>query len=121
MGTTTEAPGVPARFAEISNAAVLVEATYAAGEFRPELSYGSHFFQDLVETGIFYCALFDDRRGVTFRPDVVTSRPNVIADLDPATRLADVVHVARFDDLELYSDVVAQRVLCCRTSAAVAI
>lgn len=120
-GTTTEALGVPARFAEISNAAVLVEATYAAGEFRPELSYGSHFFQDLVETGIFYCALFDDRRGVTFRPDVVTSRPNVIADLDPATRLADVVHVARFDDLELYSDVVAQRVLCCRTSAAVAI
>ena len=118
-GTTTEALGVPVRFAEINHASALVEATDSQGNFRPELSYGSHFFQDLVETGIFYAAVFDDRPGVIFRPELVTDRPNQLLELVPDAEpdLVDVVHVARFDDLELYSDVVTQRVLCARRSA----
>ncbi|TBT83764.1 pyruvate kinase [Propioniciclava sinopodophylli] len=113
-GTTTESLGVPVRFAEINHAAALVEATDAAGNFRPELSYGSHFFQDLVETGIFYAAVFDDRPGVTFHPALVAARENALLELVPDAdpHLAAVVHVARFDDLALYSDVVSQRVLC---------
>lgn len=118
-GTTTEALGVPVRFAEINHVNALVEATDAQGNFRPELSYGSHFFQDLVETGIFYAAVFDDRPGVVFNPDLVTDQPNLLLDLVPDAEpdLVDVVHVARFDDLELYSDVVLQQVLCGRRSA----
>ncbi|HHU40631.1 MAG TPA: pyruvate kinase [Propionibacterium sp.] len=118
-GTTTEALGVPVRFAEINHATALVEATDAQGNFRPELSYGSHFFQDLVETGIFYAAIFDDRPGVQFNPTLVTDLPNRLLDLAPDAEpgLVDVVHVARFDDLELYSDVVAQQVLCARRSS----
>lgn len=118
-GTTTEALGVPVRFAEINHANALVEATDARGNFRPELSYGSHFFQDLVETGIFYAAIFDDRAGVTFNPELVTDRPNQLLELVPEAEpdLVEVVHVARFDDLELYSDVVTQRVLCARRAA----
>ncbi len=116
-GTTTEALGVPVRFAEISRASALLEATDAAGGFRPELSYGSHFFQDLVETGIFYAAIFDDRPGVTFNPALVTSRPNEVTTLvpDAEPHLVDVVHVARFDDLELFSDITTQQVVCTRT------
>ena len=116
-GTTTEALGVPVRFAEISRASALLEATDAAGGFRPELSYGSHFFQDLVETGIFYAAIFDDRPGVTFNPALVTSRPNEVTTLvpDAEPHLIDVVHVARFDDLELFSDITTQQVICTRT------
>ena len=118
-GTTTEALGVPVRFAEINHATALVEATDAAGNFRPELSYGSHFFQDLVETGIFYAAVFDDRPGVRFNPGLVAARPNELLDLLPdADRgLAEVVQVARFDDLRLWSDVTSQRVLCLTTGA----
>ncbi|MFV0450984.1 MAG: PEP/pyruvate-binding domain-containing protein [Propioniciclava sp.] len=111
-GTTTEALGVPVTFAEISNVAVLVEMTYADGDFRPELSYGSHFFADLVEPGIFYCALLDDRPGVRFHPEILLERPNLLAELDPQARLTDVVHVAAADDLILYSDVVGRRALC---------
>ncbi|MFV0429713.1 MAG: PEP/pyruvate-binding domain-containing protein [Arachnia sp.] len=110
-GTTTESLGVPVSFAEISHVSVLVETTYAEGDFRPELSYGSHFFADLVETGIFYCAVLDDRPGVTFQPQLITDRPNLIGDLDPATALADVIHVAAAADLTLYSDVVSKRAL----------
>ena len=117
-GTTTEALGVPVRFAEINHASALVEATDAQGNFRPELSYGSHFFQDLVETGVFYAAVFDDRPGVEFNPALATSAPNRVLDLVPDAEpgLVDAVHVARFDDLELYSDILSQRVLCARRS-----
>ena len=113
-GTTTESLGVPVRFAEINHASALVETTYAEGDFRPELSYGSHFFQDLVETGIFYAAVFDGRPGTTYAPGLVWARPNVVTDLvpDAAAHLVDVVHVARFDDLELASDIVSQHVVC---------
>jgi hypothetical protein len=118
-GTTTGSLGVPVRFAEINHAAALVEATDAAGSFRPELSYGSHFFQDLVETGIFYAAVFDDRPGVTFHPALVAARENALLELVPDAdpHLAAVVHVARFDDLALWSDIVSQRVVCARASA----
>ena len=113
-GTTTESLGVPVRFAEISHAAALVEATYAQGGFRPELSYGSHFFQDLVESGIFYAALFDERPDVAFRPEVALSRPNELRDLDPDAEalLTEVVHVVTLPGLELFSDIGSQRVLC---------
>ncbi len=112
-GTTTPSLGVPVHFTEVSNAAVLAEVTYAAGGFRPELSYGSHFFQDLVESGVFYVAVFDEHPDVVFNPELVLSRPNMLVELDPqAGEFADVIHVAWFPDLVLYSDIVTQRLVC---------
>ncbi len=113
-GTTTPSLGVPVKFAEICHAAVLCEVTYAEGGFRPELSYGSHFFQDLVESGIFYAAVFDERPDVIINRNWVYDRPNELTAIDPtATALEEVIHVAKFDDLVLYSDVVSQRLICC--------
>ncbi len=57
-GTSTPALGVPVRFAEINNISVMVEIEYMGDTLMPELSFGTHFFQDLVETDIFYAALF---------------------------------------------------------------
>ncbi|MFT3875286.1 MAG: PEP/pyruvate-binding domain-containing protein [Propioniciclava sp.] len=118
-GTTTVSLGVPVRFTEINHAAALVEATYAEGDFRPELSYGSHFFQDLVETGIFYAAIFGERPDVTFHPEMALQRPNLFGSLvrDAEPGLAEVIHVARLEGLELYSDIVSQRVVCAPASA----
>ena len=56
-GTSTPSLGVPVRFSEINNIAVLVEIAYMRDDLIPELSFGTHFFQDLVETDIFI-ALF---------------------------------------------------------------
>lgn len=113
-GTTSPSLGIPVHFTEISNAAAMVEFTYPAGGFVPELSQGSHFFQDLVESGIFYVAIFDQRPDVSFHPELVTDRPNRLADLVPdLAGLSNVLHVARFDELVLYSDIASQRVVCC--------
>ena len=112
-GTTTPGLGVPVSFAEISGATVLGELTYAPGDFHPELSWGSHFFQDLVETGIFYVAVMDDAPGTVFNPERVLARPNRLVELVPeAAPLEGVVHVAAFEALELRSDVVSQRLVC---------
>ena len=40
----------------------------------PELSYGSHFFQDIVESEIFYVAIFDGYRDVIFNPDRILQK-----------------------------------------------
>lgn len=67
-GSSTPSLGIPVSFAEICNASVLVEVAREAGGIMPELSFGTHFFQDLVETKIFYVALFPERADVVFRP-----------------------------------------------------
>lgn len=110
-GTTMPSLGVPVSFAEVCHAAVLCEVTH--GDFRPELSYGSHFFQDLVESQIFYAALFVDRPGVVLNVDHVLDLPNELTVLDPtATDLSDVIHVAGVGGMTLHSDVVSQRLIC---------
>lgn len=111
-GTTTPSLGVPVHFTEINRFAILCETTYAASDFRPELSYGSHFFQELVEGGLLYAAVFDDREGTRFQPELLWDRPNRLTELvdgsADAARLVEVVHVAETQGLLLHSDVMAQ-------------
>lgn len=79
----------------------------------PELSYGSHLFLDLVETGIFYAALFDGSAGTVFNPKFITKRENFLPDVVPGSdKFKDVVHIARIKDLLLCSDIVSQMVIC---------
>lgn len=78
-GSTTPSLGIPVSFAEICNAAALVEVAGHSEGFAPELSYGTHFFQDLVETGIFYVALFTGRDTVDFSDLYLTEAPNSLA------------------------------------------
>ncbi|MDR3304515.1 MAG: PEP/pyruvate-binding domain-containing protein [Clostridiales Family XIII bacterium] len=61
LGTTSPELGVPVRFAEISNVSIACEVSYEGGGYLPELSYGSHFFQDLVESDIFYASIFENK------------------------------------------------------------
>lgn len=79
----------------------------------PELSYGSHFFQDLVETGIFYAAIFEGQQDVVFRPEYILNRDNIINTILPdSSQAGDVIHVAQTRGMELFSDIVNQRLLC---------
>lgn len=112
-GTSTPSLGVPAHFTDLNAVTALCETTYTAGEFTPELSYGSHFFQELVESDICYAAVFQDRRGTVFRPDLLDG----LKDLHPqivgsdAAHLVDVIGVLATPGLELFSDVDQQRFL----------
>lgn len=58
-GTSHPDLGVPVTYAEISNAQVIVECSY--GTFTPELSYGTHFFGDMVVSNILYIPVFNEK------------------------------------------------------------
>jgi hypothetical protein len=115
-GTSTPGLGVPVRFAEIRQVAVLGEVAFSAGGLMPELSFGSHFFQDLVESDVFYVALFPENEGVSLNLDLLVDRPNLLPELLPAdAELAKVIRVADFaesDGLMLQSDILSQQVVC---------
>jgi hypothetical protein len=114
-GTTTPSLGVPVHFTELCHMAVICELSSAEEGFMPELSYGSHFFQDLVESGIFYAAIFDGQADVIFNPRLILETENQLpAMLHNNPQLSEVIHVAKTEGLELYSDVVSQTLLCGR-------
>lgn len=114
-GTTTPSLGVPVSFAEINNVAVLTELSYPGGNLMPELSYGTHFFQDLVETDIFYLALFTDKPGVTFNQEMLNRFPDIMKQVAPdAEKYSGIVRV--FDTssakLQIVAELVSQKVVC---------
>jgi hypothetical protein len=114
-GTTTPSLGVPVSFAEISNADVLVEIAYEGGNLMPELSFGTHFFHDLVEHDVFYSALFPNKAGVIFNEDLLRAMPNLLPEgLPDCSRHADCVGLydAAETGLQIVGDVVSQNVLC---------
>ncbi|MHC4259349.1 MAG: PEP/pyruvate-binding domain-containing protein [Planctomycetota bacterium] len=114
-GTTTPSLGVPVRFAEINKITALVEIAYEGGNLMPELSFGTHFFQDLVESDIFYVALFPQKEGVLFNKDKLFERPNLLTNFFPEERKhEDVVKVCEADSdlLQIMCDVVSQKAIC---------
>ncbi len=112
-GTTTPSLGVPVHFSEMSNMAAICEVAYQSAGLMPELSFGSHFFHDMVESGIFYAAIFDGSEGVTFYPERVLDCDNLLDEFLPEEReWEDIVHVASTTGLTLYSDISTQKVLC---------
>jgi hypothetical protein len=106
--------GVPVSFAEINNITALVEVDDPAGGFAPELSFGSHFFLDLVETNIFYAALFMDSKTVVFDKPWLDGLANDLTRLLPeAGDHEKVIKVHDFKkEIKLLSDVTSQKVLC---------
>ncbi len=118
-GTTTPALGVPVRFAEIRNVAVLGEIAFSEGGLMPELSFGSHFFQDLVESEIFYLALFPERADCVLNLAWLQAQPNQLAELIPSdAALSDVIRVVDVppdEGLLLQADILSQQILCHHT------
>ncbi len=92
-GTTTPSLGVPVGFAEINNYVSMSELAYSSHGLRPELSYGSHFFQDLVETGIFYTAIYQGERGCEFNEALFDRCPDRYRELTGDERYAEVIRV----------------------------
>ena len=110
-GTSTPTLGVPVSFADINHMKVIGEVAFEEGGLMPELSFGSHFFQDLVESDIFYAALFPHSYDCSYRNDILDNFPNCFTDAVPEMQeLKDVVKLFRFDDkpLILKADIKSQ-------------
>lgn len=110
-GTSSPELGVPVRFSDISGVAALVEVSEKSGHMVPDLSYGSHFFQDLVETGIAYAALFPENSHCRYYPEhlIHASAPAKLP-YTPATAVE--VHDFSHRPLQLRGDIIRQELVC---------
>jgi len=95
-GTTTPSLGVPVSFAEIRPVAAICEVM-SIGNVVPDVSLGSHFFNDLVEADMLYLAIHPTYPGHRIDAARLRAAPNRLAEVVPDdARLAEVVRVVDF-------------------------
>ncbi len=75
-GTSTPDLGVHVSYSDIYNARSLVELAGEAIGASPEPSFGTHFFQDLMEANIYPIAVFLDDDGTIFDGNFFYTTPN---------------------------------------------
>lgn len=119
-GTTTPSLGVPVSFAEIDTVSVLCEIVAMREDLVPDVSLGTHFFNDLVEWDMLYLALFPGKKGNGWNREFFENAPNRLAELMPdAASWAHVVRVIDFPGsqspgaaLKLAANSLEQKVVC---------
>jgi hypothetical protein len=73
---------------------MLIEVAKKKKDYVPEVSFGTHFFQDLVEAQIRYLPLYPDEEGSLFSEEFFLGSPNLLKKLLPeARRLEKVIRV----------------------------
>ena len=93
----------------------VVEISSQTGSMIPDLSFGTHFFHDLAEAGIFYAAVYPENSDVVYHPERLSHLPNTLTRTHPLAE--DLAHVVKVYDLKesrlnIRSDVVAQELIC---------
>ena len=113
VGTSSPELGVPVSFAQISGfCGICVVSDNRAG-YMPELSYGSHMFQDLVEAGIFYCALWGDERTVQYNEAFFGNLENLFSVICPERKeMAEMVRVSEPEKLWYWNNEQTGETVC---------
>ena len=118
--TSSPELGVPAAFADISEYNAICELSESRAGYQPELSYGSHIFQDLVEAQILYVAVFENQKTRVFRPELLHELPEISLEHFmkpeeiPGKESAAAVHVYLASGMQLYHDMSGERTVCVR-------
>ncbi len=103
-------------YANINKANLLVEVAFPKEGATPEVSYGTHFFQDLVEADIAFVPLFPDDPGFVLNESFLLQSENVLSAVAPeiqdCAKVVRVIHVPSVRSgqfLQVYLDNNAQR------------
>jgi hypothetical protein len=95
-GSSDSMQGVPVTYADIFNTRALVEVA-SKSSFSAEPSYGTHFFQDLVESQIFPLAVYPEKSGdhlnMEFIRKAENQRQKFIDEHLEAAKCIKVIHI----------------------------
>ena len=92
--------GVPVKYGDINNTSLLVEIAREKGEYTPELSFGTHFFQDLVEAEIRYLPLYPDQPKNIFNEKILLDSENhLLSIISSNKKYKNVVKVIKTSDI----------------------
>ena len=111
IGTSSQELGVPTMFSDISGFDVICEMEETKAGYNPELSYGSHIFQDLVEAEILYTAVFHNSKTLGFFPEKLSRFENISSEFDESGALAEIVKVYKVSNCTLYHDINKEELL----------
>ena len=113
IGTSSPELGVPTGFSDISEYDIICETEESSAGYNPELSYGSHIFQDLVEAQILYTAVFGNEKTIHFSPDKLASSEDVVSGFEPPEAVRGIVHVYDVSSrsCEVYNDIADEHLL----------
>lgn len=110
--------GVQVTYSDINNSAMLIEVAAPRGSYVPELSFGTHFFQDLVESAIRYLPIFPSDPSTIFDVDFLRGKPSVLPEILPqyahlarAIRVIDVAEVTGGQLLRVFMNADAEQAL----------
>ncbi|MFW5685532.1 MAG: PEP/pyruvate-binding domain-containing protein [Spirochaetota bacterium] len=111
-GSSTASLGIPVSFTEINTASVVVEVDALHEGLVPDLSLGTHFFNDMVEMNMLYIAHFLAQPGNRLNWDFLADRPSSLRRMIPGSEeWEDVVRVIDTDStsgLMLHADALEQ-------------
>ena len=103
--------GVRVGYEDINRTLVLGEIAFEEDGSTPEVSFGTHFFNDLVEAHIVPIALYPDMEETVFREDFLLAMPNQLKSLTPqfasyeaVVRVLHLPECANGDLLQIYQD-----------------
>lgn len=113
IGTSSPELGVPVSFGDISNFSMVCEVSDDRAGYMPELSYGSHMFQDLVEAEIVYGAIWNDRKTIAYHPELLTEYEDVFVKICPEyPELAGMIRVVEVEKMSCSVDAVSNHAIC---------
>jgi pyruvate,water dikinase len=115
-GTSTPSLGIPVSFGEINTTSVLCEIDFMHEGLAPDLSLGTHFFNEMVEMNILYLAYFTGMKENVLNVDFLMGQPNRLTSLFPeetlwsdAIRVIETAEIKNGSRLFLNADSVEQR------------
>lgn len=86
--------GVKVKYSDINNTVALIEVARQKGNYVPDLSFGTHFFQDLVEAKIKYLPLYPDNENIIFNEKILMNNNNLLFKLLPQYKyLENIIYV----------------------------
>lgn len=86
--------GVNVTYSDINNTSMLIEIARKHKGYVPDLSFGTHFFQDLLEDSIRYLPLYPDELGNIFNEKFLLDSENLLVNILPEFDfLSDIVRV----------------------------
>ena len=113
-GTTSPSLGVPVSFSEINTVSVICELALMHEGLVPDISLGTHFFNDLVEMDMLYLAVYPNRAESIYRAEFFEQADNRLSEILPdAAEWSNVVRVIDGKTaLGLHMDTLRQKGIC---------
>jgi pyruvate,water dikinase len=118
-GTTTPSLGVPVSLPEIHSVSFLCEIVAMRDDLIPDVSLGTHFFNDIVELNMLYTAVYPHREDTIinwdfFKNTPAKNFPDIDADDGEYKNAVRVIDIDETDGMYIYANSIKQQVMLYR-------